>query len=150
MAIDKSKWNTNIKVSQKTIDSIKKMGMKKALGTVAGSTKASKMDASAKAWTEGVKRVYGANRVSAAVKTGTVKYSSADAARGASASKPKSTVKYSSADAAKNAASKPKAKTSIKPSVSSVGNFVTNATRPTKTSTPKKAPKISSSYKKPF
>lgn len=109
MAIDKSKWNTNIKVSQKTINEIKGMGMKKALGTVAGSTKASKTDASAKAWTEGVKRLYGANRVAAAVKAGTVKYSSADAARGA-ASKPKSTVKYSSADAAKNAASKPKAK----------------------------------------
>lgn len=109
MAIDKSKWNTNIKVSQKTINEIKSMGMKKALGTVAGSTKASKTDASAKAWTEGVKRIYGANRVSAAVKTGTVKYSSADAARSA-ASKPKSTVKYSSAEAAKNAASKPKAK----------------------------------------
>lgn len=107
MAIDKSKWNTNIKVSQKTIDEIKKMGMKKALGTVAGSTKASKTDASAKAWTEGVKRLYGANRVAAAVNAGTVKYSSPDAARGAT-SKPKSTVKYSSAEAAKNSASKKK------------------------------------------
>lgn len=106
MAIDKSKWNTNIKVSQKTIDEIKKMGMKKALGTVAGSTKASKTDASAKAWTEGVKRLYGADRVAAAVKAGTVKYSSADAARGANVSKPKSTVKYASADAAKAAATK--------------------------------------------
>ena len=35
MAIDKSKWNTNIKVSKKTIDEIKKMGMSKALKTAA-------------------------------------------------------------------------------------------------------------------
>ena len=91
MAIDKSKWNTNIKVSQKTIDEIKKMGMKKALGTVAGASKSAKTDASAKVWAEGVKRIYGANRVAAAVKSGTVKYSSADAAR--SASKPNATPK---------------------------------------------------------
>ena len=67
--IDKSKWDTSIRVSQKTIDEIKKMGMKKALGTVAGATKAAKMDPSAKAWAEGVKRLYGSNRVSAAVKS---------------------------------------------------------------------------------
>ena len=35
MAIDKSKWDTKIRVSQKTIDEIKKMGMSKALKTVA-------------------------------------------------------------------------------------------------------------------
>lgn len=68
MAIDKSKWNTNIKVSQKTIDEIKKMGMKKALGTVAGASAASKQDASAKEWAEGVKRLYTAERVNAAMK----------------------------------------------------------------------------------
>ena len=102
MAIDKSKWNTNIKVSQKTIDEIKKMGMAKALKTVAGSSAASKQDSSAAAWTEGVKRLYGANRVAAAVKSGKVKYTSPDAARGAATAKP--TVKYSTADSAKNAA----------------------------------------------
>ena len=69
MAIDKSKWNTNVRVSQKTIDEIKKMGMTKALKTVAGASKASGMDASAKAWVEGVKRLYGANRVAAATKS---------------------------------------------------------------------------------
>ena len=69
MAIDKSKWNTNIKVSQKTIDEIKKMGMKKALSTVAGASAASKIgDASAKEWAEGVKRLYTAERVNAAMK----------------------------------------------------------------------------------
>jgi len=107
MAIDKSKWNTNVKVSQKTIDEIKKMGMAKALKTVAGASAASKQDSSAKEWTEGVKRLYGANRVASAVKKDTVKYSSADAARGAT-SKPKSTTKYKSADSV-YASSKPKA-----------------------------------------
>lgn len=69
MAIDKSKWNTNIKVSQKTIDDIKKMGMTKALKTVGGATSAGKNvgDASAKEWAEGVKRLYGSNRVDAAI-----------------------------------------------------------------------------------
>lgn len=32
--IDKSKWNLNVKVSQATIDQIKKMGRSKALGIV--------------------------------------------------------------------------------------------------------------------
>lgn len=69
MAIDKSKWNKNIKVSQKTIDEIKKMGMSKALKTVSGATAAGKIgDASAKEWAEGVKRLYTAERVNAAMK----------------------------------------------------------------------------------
>ena len=63
MAVDKSKWDTKIRVSQKTIDEIKKMGMSKALKTVAGASAASGTDASAKEWAEGVKRLYGANRV---------------------------------------------------------------------------------------
>lgn len=75
MTIDKSKWNTNVKVSQKTIDEIKKMGMAKALKTVAGATAASKNDASARAWVEGVKRLYGSDRVNTAVKAGTPKKS---------------------------------------------------------------------------
>ena len=69
MAINKSGWDTSVKVSQKTIDEIKKMGMSKALKTVAGASKASGQDASAKAWVEGVKRLYGANRVAAATKS---------------------------------------------------------------------------------
>jgi hypothetical protein len=97
MAVDKSKWNTNVKVSQKTIDEIKKMGMAKALKTVAGASAASKNDASAKAWVEGVKRLYGANRVAEAVK--------------APASKPATRSGVSSMDSA-YASSKPKATTS--------------------------------------
>lgn len=71
MAIDKSKWDKNIKVSQKTIDEIKKMGMAKALKTVSGATAAGKNvgDASAKEWAEGVKRLYTAERVNAAMKS---------------------------------------------------------------------------------
>ena len=70
MAIDKSKWDKNIKVSQKTIDQIKKMGMAKALKTVSGASAASKNlgDASAKEWAEGVKRLYTAERVNATMK----------------------------------------------------------------------------------
>lgn len=95
MAIDKSKWNTSVKVSQKTINEIKKMGMSGALKSVAGAQKASKDDASARAFVEGVRRLYGADRVAAATKsTSAVKYSSADAAR--SASKPKATPKPAS------------------------------------------------------
>lgn len=67
MAIDKSKWNLNIKVSQKTIDEIKKMGMTKALKTAAGSSAAARnnSDASAKEWNEGLRRLYGADKVGA-------------------------------------------------------------------------------------
>jgi len=67
MAIDKSKWNLNIKVSQKTIDEIKKMGMTKALKTAAGSSAAARnnSDASAREWNEGLRRLYGADKVGA-------------------------------------------------------------------------------------
>lgn len=65
MAIDKSKWNLNVKVSQKTIDEIKKMGMTKALKTASGSSAAARAnsDASAKEWNEGLRRLYGADKV---------------------------------------------------------------------------------------
>jgi hypothetical protein len=65
MAIDKSKWNKNIKVSQKTIDEIKKMGMSKALKTAAGAGAAGRNvgDASAKEWAEGLRRLYTPERV---------------------------------------------------------------------------------------
>ena len=105
MAVDKSKWNTNVKVSQKTIDEIKKMGMAKALKTVAGASAASKNDASAKAWVEGVKRLYGSNRVAEAVKAPAKKpatrsgVSSMDAAY--ASSKPKSTTAKPKATPAK-------------------------------------------------
>ena len=67
MAIDKSTWSKTTKVSQDTIDQIKKMGMKAALNSVAGAAKASKDDASAASFAEGVRRMYGDQRYQNAI-----------------------------------------------------------------------------------
>lgn len=111
MAINKSGWDTSVKVSQKTIDEIKKMGMSKALKTVAGASKASGQDASAKAWVEGVKRLYGANRVAAATKStpkaSSSSYPSPSSAGSNSASKPKVNNTGGPKSISKPAASKP-------------------------------------------
>jgi hypothetical protein len=64
---DKSTWDTKTKVSQGTIDEIKKMGMTKALGSVKGAAASSKDDSSAKAFAEGVRRLYGDQRYNKAV-----------------------------------------------------------------------------------
>jgi hypothetical protein len=64
---DKSTWDTKTKVSQGTIDQIKSMGMSKALGSVKGAAASSKDDSSAKAFAEGVRRLYGDQRYNAAV-----------------------------------------------------------------------------------
>ena len=66
---DKSTWDTKTKVSQGTINEIKKMGMSKALGSVKGAAASSKDDSSAKAFAEGVRRLYGDKRYNAAVGT---------------------------------------------------------------------------------
>lgn len=58
MAIDKSKWDLKIKVSQATIDAIKAQGMKTALANAASSGDA--------AYVEGVKRLYTAERLTKA------------------------------------------------------------------------------------
>lgn len=63
MAIDKSTWNKKIKVSQSTIDTIKKQGMSASLKS-ASSNKSSE-------YQEALRRMYGDKRVSAA--TGTPK-----------------------------------------------------------------------------
>lgn len=68
---NKSTWDTKTKVSQGTINEIKKMGMSEALGTVKGAVASSKGDSSAKAWAEGVRRLYGDKRFNAAVGTST-------------------------------------------------------------------------------
>lgn len=112
MAIDKSKWNKNIKVSQKTIDDIKKMGMAKALKTVAGASAASKDDASAREWAEGVKRLYTAERVNAAMKAS----KPAGATSGPLSAKTKATYKTSGPKSANTPAkSKPKSGFRITP-----------------------------------
>ena len=61
-SLNKSNWKLNTKVSQRTIDNIKSMGMTKALKQVTSTSKS-------KEFKEGVARLYGANRVAAAKKT---------------------------------------------------------------------------------
>jgi hypothetical protein len=86
------------KVSQATIDKIKAMGMTKALKSAGSASPEMR---------EGLKRLYGAKRVSAAAPSKPVA-SSADAARSAATSGPK----YKSADSARSSAksTKPVAK----------------------------------------
>lgn len=67
MAIDKSKWDLKTKVSQKTIDDIKKMGMTAALKSAKGAAASAKDDSSAKAFAEGVRRLYGDTRFQNAI-----------------------------------------------------------------------------------
>jgi hypothetical protein len=80
-------------VSQATIDSIKKAGMTASLKKAATSKDAS--------FVQGVKRMYGAERLAAAKKSAVIKSPSADAARGSM--KPMKPV-AKSADAARMAA----------------------------------------------
>lgn len=88
-------------VSQATIDSIKKAGMAASLKKAATSKDAS--------YVQGVKRMYGAERLAAAKKKAVVKSPSADAARGSM--KPSKPV-AKSADAARAAATKASTKSS--------------------------------------
>jgi hypothetical protein len=89
-------------VSQATINSIKKAGMTASLKKAATSKDAS--------FVQGVKRMYGAERLAAAKKAAVVKSGSADAAR-SSASK-SSGAKYKSADAARSSMNKTSSKSS--------------------------------------
>ena len=96
------------KVSQSTINSIKKMGMTDAL-KLAG-TNAKTSGGLAREFQEGVRRMYGADRLAAAkAKYGPAKSSSADAARGSVKS---SRPVAKSADAARAAANKTSTKSS--------------------------------------
>jgi hypothetical protein len=70
MAIDKSTWNKKVKVSQSTIDDIKKLGMTKALKLAkqnAGATQGGLV----KEYQEATRRLYGDKRFSAATKAAT-------------------------------------------------------------------------------
>lgn len=88
-------------VSQATIDSIKKAGMAASLKKAATSKDAS--------YVQGVKRMYGAERLAAAKKKAVVKSPTADSARGSmKSSKPVA----KSADAARAAANKTSTKSS--------------------------------------
>jgi hypothetical protein len=63
MAIDKSKWNKNVKVSQGTIDLVKGMGMKSALNMLAdySNPKVKNLPGN-KEYVEAVRRLYGETR----------------------------------------------------------------------------------------
>jgi len=62
-AIDKSGWNKNIKVSQGTIDAIKGMGMKQALGMLKDYSNPAVANLPGnKEYVEGVRRLYGETR----------------------------------------------------------------------------------------
>lgn len=105
MATDKSFYNKKIKVSQSTIDDIKKMGMTKALKLAGQNAKASQ-GGLVKEYQEATKRLYGEKRFNAATggaASSKPKYTSPDAAK--AGNKP---AKYKSPDAAK-AANKPAA-----------------------------------------
>lgn len=135
MAIDKSGWNPKVKVSQATIDEIKKMGMAKALKTVAGASKASGTDASAKAWVEGVKRLYGANRVAAVVKNTPTKSSS-------SSSSPASSYRGTPSSTKSTPTPKPKTSTTKYPDYSGYGRGAVANPAASAKSKPKPAPKV--------
>jgi hypothetical protein len=95
------------KVSQSTIDDIKRMGMTKALALAGKNGKTS--GGMAREFQEGVRRMYGAKRLEAAkTKYAPVKSTSADAAR---------------AGATKPMASKPSTKPAAKPATKSNSNF---------------------------
>jgi hypothetical protein len=65
MAIDKSTWNKNVKVSQSTIDDIKKLGMTKALKLASKNAGASQ-GGLVKEYQEATRRLYGDRRFNAA------------------------------------------------------------------------------------
>lgn len=92
-------------VSQATIDSIKKAGMAASLKKAATSSDAS--------YVQGVKRMYGAERLATAKKSVMIKSPSADSARSGSMKPVKPVAK--SADAARMSATKTSSKPAAKP-----------------------------------
>lgn len=66
MATDKSHYNRKVKVSQKTIDDIKRLGMKKSL-ELAGFNKGAEQSGAVAEFAEGVRRMYGERRYMNAV-----------------------------------------------------------------------------------
>jgi hypothetical protein len=113
MAIDKSTWNKKIKVSQSTIDDIKKLGMTKAL-------KLAKQNAGAdqgglvKEYQEATRRLYGDRRFSAATKAATPTPMKKGSYQAGSAKSGKATYTTGSGVNYKGAATKPAAKPASK------------------------------------
>ncbi len=98
-------------VSQATIDSIKKAGMAASLKKAATSKDAS--------FVQGVKRMYGAERLATAKKSAMVKSPSADSARSGSMKPAKPVAK--TADQARMSATKTSSKPMAKPAVKKSG-----------------------------
>jgi hypothetical protein len=71
MAIDKSTWNKKVKVSQSTIDDIKRLGMTKAL-RLAKQNAGAEQSGLVKEYQEGTRRLYGDRRFAAATKVKSV------------------------------------------------------------------------------
>jgi hypothetical protein len=115
MATDKSFYNRKIKVSQSTIDDIKKMGMTAAL-------KGTNSNKSAE-YKEGIKRMYGERRYAAAMGASGTKSKVTDSRfTGLGAGKPKpSDSRFTGLGAGK-----PKPSTSAKPKSSSSNNTKSN------------------------
>ena len=101
------------KVSQSTINDIKKMGMTKALALAGKNGKTS--GGMAREFQEGVRRMYGAKRLEAAKAKYAPVAKSPDAARAGAMAKKPASVTYKSADAARSAATKPTTKPAPKP-----------------------------------
>ena len=106
MAIDKSTWNKKIKVSQSTINDIKKLGMTKALKLAQTNSKATQAGLVAE-YQEATRRLYGDRRFGAATKAKAPVAKSPDAARaGATKPAPRPTNKPMAKPAPKPAAKK--------------------------------------------
>ena len=105
------------KVSQSTINDIKKMGMTKALALAGKNGKTS--GGMAREFQEGVRRMYGAKRLEAAKAKYAPVAKSADAARAGAMAKKPASVTYKSADAARSAATKATIKPVVKPAAKS-------------------------------
>lgn len=101
------------RVSQSTINDIKKMGMTKALALAGKNGKTS--GGMAREFQEGVRRMYGAKRLEAAKAKYAPAAKSADAARAGAMAKKPASVTYKSADAARSAATKATTKPAAKP-----------------------------------
>ena len=105
------------RVSQSTINDIKKMGMTKALALAGKNGKTS--GGMAREFQEGVRRMYGAKRLEAAKAKYAPAAKSADAARAGAMAKKPASVTYKSADAARSAATKATTKPAAKPAAKS-------------------------------
>jgi len=137
MATDKSFYNKKIKVSQSTIDDIKRMGMTKALKLAGQNSKASQ-GGLVKEYQEATKRLYGQRRFSAATGSSTVKPKPMDSRfTGLGAGKPKPMdSRFTGLGAGKPkpmdsrftglGTGKPKPSTSMKPKSSSSNNTKSN------------------------